>query len=189
MKKIWLLLLIFLAGCALWIPTGGPYKSAAIQFSAELPQGWMRLNEEALARQEKNLLITRDGVLLQTIRISRYPVNEPVKTAQKYFRKDMLPQELAEVVLDNIASAPGVLNFEVMENAPAQIDGISAFRLVFTYKNKEGLRYKSVCYGFISGQWVYRLQYSAPQRYYFEKDLAAFARVAETFRLDSAGKK
>ena len=69
------------------------------------------------------------------------------------------------------------------ENAPATVAGRPGFRLVYTWKTKEGLRLKRVHYGFMDGKWVYRLVYQAAARYYYEKDLATFERVRESFKL------
>ena len=46
-----------------WQPTAGLYSSPAENFAVELPGGWMRLNSD------EDLLITRDGVLLQHVSI------------------------------------------------------------------------------------------------------------------------
>jgi len=177
MKRFLLIAFLFLTGCAPWMQAGGLYTLESQNFSVELPKGWMRLNTK------KYLLVTRDGILLQNILIKRIRIDKPLKHTKKRLNKKMLPQEAAEVIIDDIASTPTVLNFKLIENVPARISGISGFKLVYTYKNRDGLRLKSILYGFIAGEWFYSISYTAPSRYYFDKDLETFKKVFESFRL------
>lgn len=156
---------------------GGLYTSEHHNFSVELPQGWMRLNTD------EYLFVTRDGALLQNILIERLHIDKGLKYTKKKFKKGMLPQEAAEVILDSIASDQTVLNFEVIENTPTKISEFSGFKAVFTYKNKDGLRFKSIYYGFMIGEWFYGIRYTAALRHYFDKDLKTFEKVRESFKL------
>lgn len=95
----------------------------------------------------------------------------------------MLPQEASEVIIDNMASDPAILNFEVIENSPAKISGFHGFKLVTTNKNKDGLKFKSIFYGFIIDEWFYGIRYTAAARYYFDNDIKTFEKVFESFKL------
>jgi len=178
MKKILLIIILMLPiGCAPWVQVGGLYKTESHNYSVELPQGWMRWNKG------DHLLITRDGVLLQYIQIVRLNIDDPLKHTKKKFSKSMLPQETAEVILDDIASNQTIGNFELIENVPIKISGIPGFKAVYTYKNKDGLKVKSIYYGFILDKWFYGLNYNAAQRYYFDKDIKTFEKVLDSFKL------
>jgi hypothetical protein len=178
MKRLWMVAgLLLLAGCATWVAVGGPYESTSGRFAVELPQGWMRLNTG------EYVLITRDGLMLQNIRIQRYLVDQPLQHTKKSFEKGMLPQEIAEVIVDDLSGTPQMLNFEVVENVPVDIGGNPGFRIVFTHNNKDGLKFRSVFCGFMKHEWVYNIQYSAAQRHYFEKDMETFQDVVVSFRL------
>jgi len=177
MKRLLWIVLIFLVGCAPWTRVGGLYKSESHNFSVDLPQGWMRWS------LGKNLLITRDGLSLQYILIERMKIEDSLKHTKKKFSKDMLPQEAAEVILDNIASDQAVLDFRLIENQPVRIGGFSGFRTVYTYKNQDGLKIKSVYCGFIADKWFYGVNYNAAQRYYFDKDIKTFEKVLDSFKL------
>ena len=61
--------------------------------------------------------------------------------------------------------------------------GLPGFKLVYSFRAVNGLRLKRVHYGVLVRDWVYRIQYQAAARYYFDKDLATFERVRESFRL------
>ena len=175
MRKCVLLLLLVTAACAPWVRVGGGYQHAEKNFSVDLPDGWMRFNNV------QYLLVTRDGILLQTISIDRMKVTDSLKHTKKKLALDMLPQEAAEVIADNMNSDTNISDFILLENSPTTIAGRAGFKLVYTYKNKDGLLFKSVYCGFISEDWFYDLRYTAPARYYFDKDLGTFEKVLNSF--------
>jgi hypothetical protein len=160
-----------------WHPTAGPYTSEADNFAVELPKGWMRLNSE------HDLLITRDGLLLQHVLIERGRVEQPLKHTKKMLTRGMQPQAVAEVILDNITSSERTLDVKVKENRPIQLGQHRGFRIVYGHRDKNGLRFKSVLLGFLAGDDFYLLRYTAAERYYFSKDLATFEQLVTTFKL------
>ncbi|PYM26352.1 MAG: hypothetical protein DMD78_04490 [Candidatus Rokuibacteriota bacterium] len=170
---------LVLAGCVTlpWYPTSGIYTSEAQNFAVELPKGWMRLNSE------ENLLITRDGILLQHVTVERARVDRPLKNTKKVLSRGMQPQAVAEVIIDNFMSSERMLDLKVLENRPIQIGPHRGFRLVYAHRDKEGLRFKSVLHGFLAGDVFYSIRYTAAERYYFAKDLATFEQVLASFRL------
>jgi hypothetical protein len=95
----------------------------------------------------------------------------------------MLPQDVAEVELEEVRSDQGVRSFELLENVPFQVTGLPGFKLVYTFKTENGLRLRRIHYGVLVRDRVHRVQYQAAARYYFDKDLATFERVRESFRL------
>lgn len=179
MKNLFLLIVIMLLlnGCAPWIRTGGPYEATKENIALDLPDGWMRLNSD------KYLLLTRDGVRLQSILVKNINVSDPLKHTKKKFRKGMLPLEASEVVVDNIASSSSMLDFEVKESKPAKVAGESGFRVVYSFKTTEGLKMQGVVYGLMHGDVFYSIEYAAPQRHYFDRDLKTFERVVASARL------
>ena len=96
----------------------------------------------------------------------------------------MLPQEAAQVIVDEISCDQSVLDFQMMENTPARVNEYEGFRILFTYKNRDGLTFKTAYYGFLIGDRFYSARYNAVQRYYFEKDRAAFEKVLQSLRLE-----
>lgn len=177
MKKASLMILLVVMGCVPWIQTRGLYTSKTHNFSVELPQGWMRSNTS------EYMLITRDGVVLQNIAIKRRAVDEEFEHTKRKLSKGILPQEAAGVIIDNINSDQEVLNFKVIENVPVEINESSGFKVVYTYKNKDGLRSKRIYYGVVDGEWFYSISYSAALRHYFEKDLKSFEELFKSFKL------
>jgi hypothetical protein len=180
MRKLLFVMLLLVAGCATpsaWVPAEQIYSVESQNYSVELPQGWMRFSKDGY------LLLTRDGVLLQNILIERSPIDTELKHTKRKFSKGMLPQEQSEVILDNISSDQAYAHFETLENIPVKIAGLPGFKAVFEYKTMDGLRRKSIYYGFMAGEWFYSIRYTAAQRYYFDKDIKTFEKVLESFRL------
>lgn len=177
MRKLMVVLLVFLAGCATWQKTGGPFAGPG--YSLLLPEGWI-LN----GRQPQNLVVTKEGPQLQSIIVEVFVLDIKKDDAKnkKLFKKGMLPQEAAEVVIDVLQSDRSIPQFAVIENAPVRINGREGFRLVYTNK-RNNLRYKSVYYGILHGEKFIRISYSAPLRHYFEKDIAVFEEVVRSFKL------
>lgn len=180
MKRCLLMALFFLVGCAPWVEVGGLYRDEVHKFSVELPQGWLKLN------QTDYIFITRDGGLLQKITLERIYVDTQSAYTKKKFNKDLLANEAAEIMLDNVDSHPRVLNLKVLENRPVNINELSGFKIVFVFNNKYNeVKYKGTIYGFIVEEWIYLINYEAPLRYYFDRDIKIFEKVIETFRLNN----
>ena len=172
------LLLGAVNGCAPWVQVEGPYRMDSQGYEANLPAGWRRATTVS-----DSLLLTRDGVSLQNIRVERVAVGDELTHTKKKFAKRMSAQDVAEVELDEVRSDQGMRTFELLENVPFQVAGLPGFKLVYTFKTENGLRLRRIHYGVLLRGWVNRVQYQAPARYYFEKDLATFERVRESFRL------
>jgi hypothetical protein len=169
---------LMLAGCATWVDVGGQYEMSSQNFSIDLPEGWRRYN--LISDQ---LIITKEGVGLQKVIIKRTAIDEKLPFAQKKISADMLPQEVAEIVIDNFRSNPDIANAVVVANGPSEISGQPGFKLVVTFQTKEGLNKKGVFYGLLAGDKFYQIVYAAPQRYYFDKDLQAFEATVSSFKL------
>ena len=184
MKKtscLYLLFIFTLLGCATWVAVGGQHKMDSQNFTVELPDGWRRFNPAG-----DRLLLTKDGFSLQKIIILRLEVSKELPHTKKKLTKGMLPQEAADVYIDNIRSNTGIMNQEILENSPAQIAGQPGFKIVYKYQTNAGLNIKGATYGFISGDWFYEIIYEATERHYFAKDLPAFEKIKETFSLIKA---
>ena len=169
--------LVSIVACAPWVKVGGPYKSASHKFSIDLPEKWMRLNTDQF------LLTTRDGTLLQNIYVKRSNIEKEFKYTKKTLSKGMLPQEVADVILDDISSNKAILNLEVIENVPAVIDGHDGFKILYSFKNKDGLGSKSILYGFLLDEWCYVIRYTAASRHYHDKDKGTFTNAFSSFKL------
>ncbi len=145
-------------------------------FTASVPVGWMRYNFG------KEFLITRDGIVLNAIAVSRRKLDEKLDFTKKKFTTDMLPQDLAEVELDDLKSVAGINRFTLLSNEPATLDGRSGFRVEYGYYTQSGLKMRGIRYGFLEKEWIYRIRYEAPTQHYFQYSLKDFKKFMESFK-------
>ena len=177
MKKHLLICLLAMIGCIIWTSAGSADEHSFTHFSVDLPQGWRQINTN------KYLLITKNDPFLQYVLIQRRPIDQAFKHTRKKLKNEMLPHEVAQVIIDEIFSDHHILDFNVIENIPASIDGHEGFKLLFTYKDKKGSSFKTVYYGLIQGDAFYNLRYNAVQKDYFDKDIETFQIILDSFRL------
>lgn len=174
-------ILLLAAGCAstpkpAWVPAEGTFTAAKSGYSLVLPAGWTRVN------QEERLAITRDGSSLQVIGVNMYKVGMPMQHTKKKFEKGMLPQEIAGILIDDLASTQNVASVEVLENVPARIGEMEGFRVVCRIRFNGGLDRKCAFYGAMRGDQVFDVYYTAAARHYFDRDLRVFEEMARSFR-------
>ena len=167
-------------------PVGGLYQDNFGNFSVELPDKWRAFNISGPGIT-RDLLISKDGFYLQYIHIDRRNIEISFEKTEEKIKKGMPLQEISEVVLDEIRSDQTVLNFEIVENVPVKINGIPGFKVVFTYKNADGLRLKSIYYGLLHEEMFYTFRYNAALRHYFEKELKTFEEILKSFKLIKKG--
>jgi hypothetical protein len=179
MKTIacWVMLLC-LPACALWQPVGGPYISSDYHFEVELPQGWRRAGSTRQA-----VTLTRDGFPLQIIRIVRDPFDKEMQFTKRKLARDMLPEEAAGIVIDNLRSNPGISNVRILENVPVNVGGRAGFKLVYSFQAKNNLRKQGIYYGAVVDQWHYYLYFEAPSQHYFARDRIVFEQIVKTFKI------
>jgi len=179
MKNILALLifLLFITGCASVAQERSLKNLPDSEFSVRIPEGWWK------PKHINKYLITKDGAFLQYVLIQQRPVDLPYSHTKKKLNKGMLPQEASGVIVDEIASDRRILSFNVIENVPAVIDGHDGFKILFTYKDKKGSTFKTLYYGFISGDSFFNLRYNAAMRHYFEKDIADFEQILSSFKV------
>ena len=180
MKKLFCLIFLFMASCASTGQPVNPSQSTPRNFTLEFPEEWREVTTG------QYLMITKDGAFAQYILVQQRHVNQPFSHTKKKINQRMLPQEAARVILDEITSDRAVLNFQVLENLPAAINGYNGFRLVFTYKTQGGYKFKTLYYGFLHGDWFYSLRYNAADGRYSERDVETFKEVLESFKITAA---
>ena len=181
MKKITVVLfMVFLCGCAsmgTWAKTRGDklHVDKARNFKAMLPADWMRLN------YYKDFLISRDGPALDLISVRRIRFGDKLEKTKRVFTKDMTPQELAEVEIDNIKANENVSRVEIISNKPVVIDGVPSYSFEYAYETVEGLPVKGVMSGCIQNERVCRIQFEAASQHYFSFTLKDYEKFINSF--------
>lgn len=179
MKKLLLLLislgLIF--GCAAAANKSSLNDLPKSDFSVEIPAGWWK------PQYVDKYFITKDGPFLQYVLIQQRPIDRPFRNTKKKLRKRMLPLVSSRIIIDEIASDRNITNFKVVENSPAIIDGHAGFKILFTYMDKKGSMFKTLYYGFVSDNTFFNLRYNAATRHYYDKDIADFQQILNSFKL------
>ena len=181
MKKLLLLFLLLTAACASWNQIGSSSESTSYNFSIESPEHCTKLNTH------KYLIYTKDNPFSQYILVQQRHVDTPFRNTKKRIKKGMIPQEAAEIILDEITCDRSVLNFLVLESVPATVNRYDGFKILFTYKNKNGLKFKTVYYGFLQGEWFYSIRYNADEMHYCQEDIRALRKVLSSFKIMDAG--
>jgi hypothetical protein len=177
MRKLLILGLLCVVSCAATNRGGGLYEDSSRSFSIMIPQGWERVNIE------KYLLITNDNPFSRYILVQDFKLDKKFHHTHKRFRKDMLPQEASEVIIDEISSDKAIRNFKLQENAPITINTYDGFRLVFTYNTADGAGYKTVYYGFLAGDMFYSIRYNTCDESSYQENVASFQEVLNSFKV------
>ena len=172
------LVLFLTAVLAVWSPLGCSSQVTLQNVSIEPPQGWRKVSST------EYIMITRDGAFAQYILIQKRHVDKPFTNTKKMLRRDMLPQQAAEVIMDEIRSDAHIFDPQVIENLPSKINQYDGFRIVFTYKSKYGTEYRTMYYGFLQGRWLYSLRYSALESKYSDEDVRAFEKVMGSLKIE-----
>ena len=171
---------------ATWTTTNSNQFIDNDQIAVEWPPAWMMFTPAEADEKAKHdgllLMVTRDGVSLQTMNLKKRPIVEGFANTKKRAEPGMPPQDLAEIVLDDIRSNPIYVNPQLIETSPTTIGDVPGFKLVIRYRNKAGLPKQTVHYGCLKNGFLYMLIYEAPQRYYYSADFPTFEAVKNSYR-------
>ncbi len=175
----------------------GPVRA----YTAVLPEGWKRAPTDSDV-----LVITRDGLFLQQISITKFELDEAFPNVE--LTADTPPQELAQLQLKRFKEEEPDLVEQVDEEKegllalfpvhhakplagtteriglkPFVVDGKEAYRLETRSYNGWGLAYSSQAVGFVheGDYWVVR--YLAPTLHYAQRDQASFERFLQNLKL------
>jgi hypothetical protein len=185
-RAVLVLAVVALAGClprAPFVPTpdAGVFEGVDRAYTVELPRGWMRVNNY------QTLAITREGPTLQSIVIARREMSKPLRGSKRVLSASMEPYEMAELLAGEMTSGESATGVKILENVPATVGGRRGFKLVVSYKDKDGLRMKSAQYGVASEKWLWAVAYTAPARRYFDRDLRVFEKMVSSLRFTTKG--
>jgi hypothetical protein len=157
-------------------------------FSFVLPDKWSVPKEEQPRGRRKNkeriVLITRDGIPLNNVVFNKRLGTAEFDYTKRRLSPDMMPQEMAGVVLNDFELNKDMKNLRVIENKPSTIAGLPGFRLVFSYRREGTLQYQCVYYGFKKEDMYYNVLFAAPKRHYFNANAGTFEQIIKSLKLD-----
>ena len=177
-------LCIALVGCApMPARVDTPHVEALDKsYTVELPTGWIKQYTT-----EQNLIVSRDGVLLETLAVIHRPLKQAFHRTKKDATDTMLPSELAELEIAEIKARDEQTEaLTVLENEPAPVSGKEGFRVKVAYHNPRGLEFYEEVYGAADKSGLYMLVYRTPRLYYYDKYYPEFQKTVASFRI--AGK-
>jgi hypothetical protein len=182
MKKVlWATLFLFAAGCLACTHTGGSTKPASYSFMIDIPEGWRRIDRPYL-------LITKEGPFLQNIMIQNRFIGRAFRYTKKKMQREMLPEEAAQIIIDEYASDQNIGNLKVLDNTPAEINGHDGFKIFLTYIGPKGNEFHTLYYGFLKADTFFNLRFTAGGRQYFQKDIETFKHMLNSFQVIKAAK-
>lgn len=159
------------AGCAsrteLWRPGGEVVVAGHGAVKLRVPGGWVHRTD-----RQGNFFATRDGAALQHLRLERNTLLTPRSA-----------RDTAGDLVAVLRAEAAFAGFSLCEQTPATVAGHPGFRLVFTFRDADGLPRVEARYGCVVGRELVQLCYQAPARAYFEHDLADFEAAARSLQL------
>jgi hypothetical protein len=180
MKRfLWVFLFLFFTGCATGGEPGSTSK-APENFTVKIPEQWIRLN------LPDSFMCSKDGPFEQYIYIQQRHVSDPFPHAKKSLTSGMKPAELAELLIREISSDPGILDLQVIDSRTAKVNHHDGFKMLFTYKVKDGNSFKTLYYGFLLGDWYYGIRYNADVSRYSDDDVRRFEEMVKSLVVKGA---
>jgi hypothetical protein len=155
-------------------------------YSIQYPAGWRWVSSGS------DGVATRDGVWLQQIFVDFRKHKNAFRALKQDSTPEMMPQELAEKYVAEMAKAGSLQNMEILSNEPTLLAGRPAFRVHVAYRasvDMGSVRYQAVIVGANSPQGIFLVGYDAAVLHYFQRDLEAFEKALATFAISDKAVK
>jgi hypothetical protein len=174
------LLTLTLSGCLeMWTRIDSTNaRITEANYTLELPPGWVRNNF-----YREGVALTQDGLGIQMMDVSVLAHDKAFPKTKRKASADLLPAELAEMILAEYRADPLFANLAVLETAPTMVSGQSGVRVKFTFKNPRGVAYQREVHAAATPTGVALVGYQAIARYYWERDYSSFQQFLSTLRL------
>jgi hypothetical protein len=183
MKKcVWIIMFMFVAGCLACAHTGGLSKPVSYSFTIDIPKGWRKIDNN------RYLFVTKESPFLQYIMIQNRPIGRSFRNTKKKIQKEMFPEEVAQIIIDELISDQNLVNLRILDNVPANIKEYAGFKILYTYRDAEGQVYKTLYYGFIKEDTFFNLRFTAVDGVYFQRDIGDFRNILKSFQIIEAEK-
>ena len=176
-KYFWIILCLFTIGLMACAHSGAMSKPASFSYTYDIPQGWRRIDHN------RYLLLTKESTFLQLIMVQNRPIGKSFRYTKKKIQKGMLPEEAAQIVIDELTSDENLAKLMILDNSPANIKGHEGFKILYTYNDSAGQTIKTLYYGFIKEDTFFTLRFRAADQIYFQRDINGFRSILNTFEI------
>jgi hypothetical protein len=182
MKKIWLGVLLLLAGCSAYTLVEPDQVVVCDLYSVRPAIPWSEI------KQGDVRLWTVDGAELESIRfISGVREGVPViditeKKRETPFRPDMSETELVNAVVDAF-SLSGAQQVEARNLRPAPFGSVEGFRFEIGFMNEDGLRKEGAVVGAVVDQALYLIIFTGTKIHYFPKYAPEFEHIVGSIQI------
>ena len=181
MKRLfWFSLFVCIVSFLACATSGGLNKPASYGYKVDIPEGWRRIDNN------RYLLLTKNNPFQQYILVQNRPIGKSFRYTKKKMRVTMLPEEAAQIVIDELISDQNLLNLKLLNNTPENINGFDGFKILYTYQDAEGHTFKTLYYGFIKADTFFNLRFTASDRFHFQQDIEAFRFMLRSFEVVKA---
>lgn len=148
------------------------------------PAGWVRWNGAP-----SGVVVTRDGTPIQYIRAAQMAHADAFRAIRKKSDPDLLPNELADLLIATRKAMPGMSGLAVKGNEPATFGGLDGVRLWLAYRDERGASFDHLLYAAAGTDGVFMVEYHALSRHYFARDLPEFEKVVASMGTQTKAKK
>ncbi len=181
-RLLWLSLLICVVSLLACAHSGGLTKPASYGYKVNIPEGWRKIDNN------RYLLLTKENPFQQYILVQNRPIGKSFRHTKKKMHTTMLPEEAAQIVVDELISDQNLLNLKLLNNTPLNISGYDGFKILYTYQDGEGHTFKTLYYGFIKADTFFNLRFTAADRFHFQRDIDAFRLMLKSLEIVKAKK-
>jgi hypothetical protein len=157
--------------------SGATSRPASYSYTYDIPNGWRKIDDN------RYLLLTKESTFLQLIIVQNRPIGKSFRFTNKKIQKGMLPEEAAQIIIDELSSDQNLGKLMILDNSPASIKGHQGFKILYTYRDSAGQTIKTLYYGFIKEDTFFTLRYRAADQVYFQRDISGFRSILNTFEV------
>ena len=179
-KYVWATLLLLFAGFVACTHTGGISKASSYGFTIDIPKGWRKIDNN------RYLFATKESPFFQYIMVQNRPIGRSFRHTKKKMQREMVAEEAAQIIIDELKSDQNLMNLRILDNAPATISGHAGFKILYIYKDSKGRVYKTLYYGFIKEDTFFNLRFTAADHIYFQRDVGSFKNILNTLQIIKA---
>ena len=176
-RLLWFSLLICAVSFLACAHNGGLNRPASYGYKVDIPEGWRQIDNN------RYFLLTKDNPFKQYILVQNRPIGKSFRHTKKKMRTTMLPEEAAQIVVDELISDQNLVNLKLLNNTPENINGFDGFKLLYSYQDTEGHTFKTLYFGFIKEDTFFNLRFTAADRIYFQRDIGDFRNILNTFQI------